>query len=181
MSDHAARRVPAIAATDWLRPLPPATRFAFYGSAEARALAAGVWGAGFSDEPLRAVHAGARASLWLGPDEYLLLAPAEGDPAELARRLDAAIGIVPHALVDISHRQTAFEIYGPAAEIILAGACPLDLDPAEFPLDMCTRTVFAKADIVLWRRGAQTFHVEVWRSFSDYVTGLLAVIAEDAV
>jgi len=181
MSEFARRRVPAIATTDWLRPLPPATRLAFYGAAEARALAAGVWGTGFSDEPLRAVHAGTRASLWLGPDEYLLLAPGDQDPQELALRLDAAIGIVSHALVDISHRQTAFEIYGPAAETILAGACPLDLDLGEFPVDMCTRTVFAKADIVLWRRDAQTFHIEVWRSFSDYVTGLLAVIAQDAV
>ena len=180
MSELAMRRVPAIATTDWLRPLPPATRFAFYGAADARALAAGVWDTGFAAEPLRAMHAGARASLWLGPDEYLLLAPAEEDPLDLARRLDAAIGIVPHALVDVSHRQTAFEVRGPVAEAILAGACPLDLDLAEFPLDMCTRTVFAKADIVLWRRDEQNFHIEVWRSFSDYVTGLLAVIAQDA-
>jgi sarcosine oxidase subunit gamma len=179
MLEFSARRVPAIATTDWLRPLRPATRFAFYGAAEARKLAASVWESGFSVEPLRAVHAGGRASLWLGPDEYLLLAPAKEDPAQWALRFDAAIGIVPHALVDISHRQTAFEICGPRAESILAGACPLDLDPAEFPVGMCTRTVFAKAQIVLWRREALSFHIEVWRSFSDYVTGLLAVIAED--
>jgi sarcosine oxidase subunit gamma len=117
----------------------------------------------------------------LGPDEYLLLAPTTDDPVELTQRLDAAIGIVPHAVVDVSHRQTAFEIHGPRAETLLAGACPLDLDLAEFPVDMCTRTVFAKADIVLWRRGATLFHIEVWRSFSDYVTGLLAVIAQDAI
>jgi len=181
MSDLAARRVPNIATTDWLRPLPPATRLAFYGAAEARALAATVWGTGFSTEPLLAMHAGGRASLWLGPDEYLLLAPGADDPAELTRGLDAAIGIVPHALVDVSHRQTAFEIHGPHAEAILAGACPLDLDLAEFPVDRCTRTVFAKADIVLWRRDTTRFHIEVWRSFTDYVTGLLAVIAADVV
>jgi sarcosine oxidase subunit gamma len=44
---------------------------------------------------------------------------------------------------------------------------------------MCTRTVFAKADIVLWRTGEQTFHVEVWRSFAGYVTGLLVEIASE--
>jgi len=179
MSDLATRRVPAIASTEWLRPLPPATRLVFYGAAEARGLAAGTWGSGFSEEPLRAVHTVERSALWLGPDEYLLLAPAAEDPQDLAQRLDESIGVVPHAVVDVSHRQTAFEIRGPRAQSILAGACPLDLDLSEFPIDMCTRTVFAKADIVLWRRDAMTFHVEVWRSFSDYVTGLLAVIERD--
>jgi len=39
---------------------------------------------------------------------------------------------------------------------------------------MCTRTVLAKADIVLWRTGQTTFHLEAWRSFAAYVSGLLA-------
>jgi glucoamylase len=34
----------------------------------------------------------------------------------------------------------------------------LDLDIEAFPVDMCTRTVFAKADIVLWRTAPDTFH-----------------------
>jgi sarcosine oxidase subunit gamma len=59
----------------------------------------------------------------------------------------------------------------------LSGACPLDLDLAEFPVGMCTRTVLAKADIVLWRTQENRFHLEVWRSFSGYVTGLLGEIA----
>ena len=59
------------------------------------------------------------------------------------------------------------------------GACPLDLDLREFPIGMCTRTVFAKADIVLWRTRAEAFHVEVWRSFAGYVTGLLGEIARE--
>jgi sarcosine oxidase subunit gamma len=162
-----------------MRPLPPATRLSFYGNAAARALAAAVWQAPFSEEPLRATTDGTRATLWLGPDEYLLLAAAE-DPADLVQqRLDAALAAVPHALVDISHRQTAVEIHGRESQAILNGACPLDLDIEAFPVDMCTRTVFAKADIVLWRTAPDTFHLEFWRSFSDYVTGLLSVIARD--
>jgi sarcosine oxidase subunit gamma len=39
---------------------------------------------------------------------------------------------------------------------------------------MCTRTILGKADIVLWRTGAESFHVEVWRSFADYVARFLA-------
>jgi sarcosine oxidase, subunit gamma len=61
----------------------------------------------------------------------------------------------------------------------LSGACPLDLSLAQFPIGMCTRTVFAKADVLLWRTGADAFHLEVWRSFTAYVTGLLREIASE--
>ena len=84
---------------------------------------------------------------------------------------------MPHALVDVSHRQFALEVSGPHAATILSGACPLDLDIDEFPAGMCTRTVLAKADIVLWRTRGDAFHLEAWRSFSGYVTGLLREIA----
>jgi heterotetrameric sarcosine oxidase gamma subunit len=32
---------------------------------------------------------------------------------------------------------------------------------------------------VLWRTETDTFHMEVWRSFAGYVTGLLAEIAKE--
>src|SRR5208283_4103585 len=112
---------------------------------------------------------GTRATLWLGPDEYLFLdmapgatslhAAPEAAEADLASALESALADIPHALVDISHRQFALEISGPHAIPILNGACPLDLDPGEFPVGMCTRTVFAKADIVLWRTREDAFHV----------------------
>ena len=38
-----------------------------------------------------------------------------------------------------------------------------------FPVGMCTRTLFAKAEIVLWRTGENVFQIEVWRSFADYL------------
>jgi sarcosine oxidase subunit gamma len=180
MPERTARLLPAIPASEWLQPLPPAARFILFAEAEARTRAAGVWGVPFSSEPLRALVQGTRASLWLGPDEYLLIASGAADAGpDAAAALEAAIGSVPHALVDVSHRQVAIDILGRHAEAILNGACPLNLDIADFPIGMCTRTVFAKADIVLWRTGAQRFHVEFWRSYADYVTGLLSVIARD--
>jgi sarcosine oxidase subunit gamma len=178
MAEVAARETPTPARSEWLRPLPPAARFVLHAPAAARALAAPVWSPGFSELACRASGDGDRASLWLGPDEYLLLAPdAEG--AALHASLATALAGSPHALVDVSHRQTAFEIIGPHAPDILNGGCPLDLDLAEFPVGMCTRTVFAKAEITLWRTASQTFHVEVWRSFTDYLTQLLAEVARD--
>jgi sarcosine oxidase, subunit gamma len=105
------------------------------------------------------------------------VATDESQAAEAAGALELALADLPHALVDISHRQFALEVSGPHAATNLSGGCPLDLDLSEFPVGMCTRTVFAKADIVLWRTQQDVFHVEVWRSFAAYVTGLLREIA----
>jgi sarcosine oxidase subunit gamma len=190
MVDRAQRRVPTVPSVDWLTGLPPAMRFAFHGGATARVAVHSVWGVAFSEEACRANAHSTRATLWLGPDEYLLLDFGAGDPrtgepsagasaSTLFDALEAAMADVPHALVDISHRQFAFELGGPHAATILSGACPLDLDLAQFPVGVCTRTVLAKADISLWRTRADAFHLEVWRSFAGYVTGVLSEIAAE--
>jgi sarcosine oxidase, subunit gamma len=185
MAELAQRRPPVIASSDWLKVLSPAGRWVLHGGPGARALAAPVWGAAFSEEACRAIVAGSRATLWLGPDEFLLLdlGPDEGSSGEsratVPQDLEGALAGAPHALVDVSHRQFALEISGAHATTILSGACPLDLDARAFPVGMCTRTVLAKADIVLWRTGQNTFHLEVWRSFAAYVSGLLGEIARE--
>ena len=127
----------------------------------------------------RANGAGGRHALWLGPDEWLVLAPT--DNAEvLTAALDAAMAHAPHALVDVSARQIGLTLSGAAAAEVLAAGCPLDLDAEVFPVGMCTRTVLAKAEIVLWRTEATIFHLEVWRSFSAYVRGILEVAGATA-
>jgi sarcosine oxidase subunit gamma len=181
MPDGATRSLPQVPAAEWMKPIPPAMRFILRGDIRARTAAAPVWGVGFAEEACRARMQGARATLWLGPDEYLLYgaddAVTEAATIATAEALDRALVDVPHALVNISHRQFALEVSGPHAATILSGGCPLDLDPAEFPIGMCTRTVLAKADIVLWRIRDDAFHIEAWRSFNGYVCGLLREIA----
>jgi sarcosine oxidase subunit gamma len=177
MADVATRSLPRVPAAEWLRAVPPAMRFILHADARACAAAAPVWGVAFSEEPCRAFIQDSRATLWLGPDEYLLLGADEDAEESAAEALERALGDIPHALVNIGHRQFALEVSGPHAATLLNGACPLDLDLSEFPVGMCTRTVFSKADIVLWRTGEDSFHIEVWRSFSAYVTGLLSEIA----
>jgi sarcosine oxidase subunit gamma len=39
---------------------------------------------------------------------------------------------------------------------------------------MCTRTILAKAEIVLWRTDGDTFRIEVARSFAPYIVAFLA-------
>jgi len=179
MPESAVRTLPPVPASEWLRPLPPALRFILQGDAEVRTTAAAAWGVGFSAVPCRATVGDGRATLWLGPDEFLLMAADPDAASSIAAALAQALEGRPHALVDVSHRQFALEVSGPHAATILSGACPLDLDLAEFPVGMCTRTVLAKADIVLWRTREDAFHLEVWRSFNAYVTGLLSEIARE--
>jgi sarcosine oxidase subunit gamma len=162
----------------WMRVKPPAARLILQGDAAARSAAASVWGVPFSEEHCRAQTLGERATLWLGPDEHLLWQASREVALPIADLEGALVGHA-HSLVDVSHRQVALEIFGPHAATILAGACPLDLDPREFPVHMCTRTVLAKAEIVLWRSAPDAFHVEVWRSFQSYARGLLSEIGRE--
>lgn len=175
-----ARQAPQASARDWLRTLAPAARFILQGGPAARAAAGAAFGLPLPEQACRASLLGQRAALWLGPDEHLLIGPA-ADTRALDAELGAALADVAHSLVDVSHRQIAFEVSGPQAADILNSGCPLDLDAAVFPPRMCTRTLFGKADIILWRTGVAEFRVEVWRSFSDYVAASLLEAARDFV
>lgn len=109
----------------------------------------------------RATVSGERALLWLGPDEFLLLAH-EG--AESRRWPET---------VDVSHRDVGIGITGPRAQWVINAFCALDLHHSAFPVGMCTRTVFGKAEVLLWRTAADTFRIEVARSFAPYVWACL--------
>jgi sarcosine oxidase, subunit gamma len=168
---------PALDLPAWLKQLPPATRFILQGDVDAREAASRVWEVPFPVQACRAELRGERATLWLGPQEFLLW-QAGREFADLSA-LEQALQPHPHSLVDVSHRQVAFQVTGPLAAEILNGACPLDLHEREFPVGMCTRTVLAKAEMVLWRTATQTFHIEIWRSFAPYVGALLQEIGKD--
>ena len=123
----------------------------------------------------RSALPGERAALWLGPDEWLLIAPLT--QSGLATRLERALA----ALAALAGRRQPPP--GGARGARRRGrdaarrGCPLDLDAAAFPVGMCTRTMLAKAEVVLWRLGACEFRIEVWRSFAPYVSQYLAEAA----
>jgi sarcosine oxidase subunit gamma len=133
------------------------------------------FGVALPREACRAASDGVRSALWLGPDEWLLLAP-EGEAAEIGAAL---LAIAPASVVDISHRQVGIAVSGARAAEVLNAGNPLDLHATAFPVGMCTRTLFAKAEIVLWRTGPEAFHVEAWRSFAPYVLGLIEEAARE--
>jgi sarcosine oxidase subunit gamma len=151
-----------------LRALPPGAQFIFRGPPDAMKLAGTSFGVSLPQTACRAIATGGRAALWLGPDEFLLLAEADEECA-IEAAIAAALGPVPHALVSVSHRNTALEVSGTHAARLLNAGCPLDLDEQAFPTTMCSRTVLAKAPIVLWRTAPHSFYVGAWRSFAPYV------------
>ena len=79
-------------------------------------------------EPCRAASAGDRTALWLGPDEWLLLAPPG--------TLDLAISVAGAAVVDIGHRQVG----------LVAAALPLlkGIARVRLRLSKCTASLLCK-------------------------------------
>jgi sarcosine oxidase subunit gamma len=172
------RRPPLITASPVLHLAPPAARQVLRAGPVPLAAAGAALGLSLSMPACRASVQGDRAALWLGPDERLLLG-ADHSAADTAGCVERALAGQPYSLVDVSHRQVGLAVTGPHAAIVLATGCPLDLDPRAFPVGMCTRTVLAKAEIVLWRVADDSFHLEVWRSFAAYVSAVIAGAARE--
>jgi len=161
-----------------LSTLPPVARLIFRGRISTIGRVASTFGVEPAMEPCRAALAGPRAALWLGPDEWLLLA-RDGEAAAIGAALARALAPLPHALVDVSHRQLGLKVEGPRAATLLNAGCPLDLALQAFPTGMCTRTVLQKTEIVLWRRAENVFQLEVARSFAPYAWRFLEQAERD--
>lgn len=157
--------------------LPFATRLNLRGGADVVGPVAEAFGVAPPTKPLGSAASGERAALWLGPDEWLLI--AEEGATDLEAKLEARLCGVFHSLVDVSHRQVGISLEGPGAARLLAAGCPLDLDLRAFPAGMSTRTLLVKAEIGLWRREENVFRIEVLRSFAPYVARILDEASRD--
>lgn len=152
--------------------LPDATKLIFRGRSLTVKSVGDAFGVVLPTEACRFASTNQRTAYWLGPDEWMLHAVGES-PTTLAASLEKAVADHPHAIVDVSHRSDAFALSGSRCEYLLNHNCPLDLSIDAFPVRMCTRTVFAKAAILLSRPAPEIFHIDVWRSFAPYVWHLL--------
>jgi sarcosine oxidase, subunit gamma len=153
-----------------VRVLPAASRLSV------RARAGAALPAAFAMPINRCTETDGRLTVRLGPDEWLAIGP-EADAEAMAAEFGRDFAGRSHAIVDVSHRNVAFAVTGAGAEDILNAGCPLDLHPKSFPEGAGTRTVLAKAEIVLLRTG-DGFRVECWRSFAPYVHGFLGQAAQ---
>ncbi|HEY5786310.1 MAG TPA: sarcosine oxidase subunit gamma family protein [Microlunatus sp.] len=80
---------------------------------------------------------------WLGPDEWLLIGPA--DEVALAEVLRPAGG----AVVDASGQRTVIEISGPYAREVLAKGCALDLHPRVVSAGFAVPTLLAHVPVII--------------------------------
>ncbi len=119
--------------------------------------------------------------LWLGPDEWLLLAE-EGRNEALAAALRAALGSLHHCVTDVSASRAAVEVSGEHARVVLAKGCPLDLHSRSFGPGQCAQTLLAKARVLIQCRDDRpTFRLFVLNSFASYLAQwLLDAAAECA-
>jgi sarcosine oxidase subunit gamma len=162
-------------ATVRLTPAAAATRVALRAPQESLAGLSSALGLTLPNAPKTSGRKEWRSALWLGPDEWLVI---DESGADLMASL-ASAGVL-HSATDVSHRNVAILVSGPGAEATLSAGCPQDLSIDAFPVGACSRTLFGKAEVVIFRADDDLFRVESWRSFSDYVFGLLAEAAEDA-
>lgn len=157
----------------------PAERISLRVRAEDVAALSGALGIDLPVKPKTSSSGNRRTALWLGPDEWLVIAEGGSDAGNSLMQAAKNSGVL-HSAADVSHRNTAILVSGPGAAAAINAGCPQDLSVKTFPVEACSRTVLGKVEIVLLRTEEEAFRVEVWRSFSDYAFGLLVEGAKDA-
>ena len=134
----------------------------------AGAAVAEVLGVAVPQQACTAVTAGDVSVLWLGPDEWLVVAPA--DRSDLLEAIEQAVA--GHgAVVEVSAQRTTLSLRGPRARDLLAHGCSADLHPRVAPQGTCLQTLLALAGVVLVVRDdtATDFWVLVRSSFARYL------------
>lgn len=143
------------------------------GSASASALESMLGGALPSGVGRVAQVRDSRSVLWLGPDDFLVIARDEADggpdPTALTEELAQALGDLPGQVVDLSANRTTLELSGPNAQDVLDKSCRMDLDLVAFPAGTAVNTLIESVGIILWRVEENTWRVMPRSSFSTHV------------
>lgn len=153
-----------------LETLPWSPRFSLRVRPENRAAMAQALGL---DLPEKVGHrsTGAAEVVCLGPDEWTILPREAGTLVQAGQE---AYATIPHSLVEISDREITLRLSGPQALTALTAACPRDV--GALPVGRAVRTLFDTATVILWRDGADSFRMDVWRSFVPHVRAILAKV-----
>lgn len=120
--------------------------------------------------PNRWTGDGRAAAVWLGPDEWLIVAP-DGEVGGIEKAMREARPTDPRlSLVDVSHNYICVLLSGSKARDVLAKGCALDLRPDKFTPGDCAQTVLAKAPVLL-RALVDADSFELWfrNSYARYL------------
>lgn len=136
---------------------------AFAGPSVRNALQA-VLGLTLDERPNRASGMGDTQALWMGPDRWLIVAPAGRSPkAALAQTL----GADQAAVTELDHGRTVIRVNGPKARSVLAKGCLLDLHPKSFAQGQTAQTALFHVNVLIHAFAADGFDVYVPRSYGQ--------------
>ena len=125
--------------------------------------------------------------LWMGPDEWLLRSNAiqnESPGEDLSEESFSEAFSGQHAaVVDVSDYYTVLELQSPNAIEWLSRSCPLDLE-TEFPAtdssensvslkSACAQTRMGNASVLLDKKDAECWRIQVRWSYAQYLWQLL--------
>ena len=114
---------------------------------------------------------------WLGPDEWLILTPAE-KTANLADQLKSSLSNQHATTNNVSGGQIALTLTGERVREVLAKGCALDFHPQVFTEGRCAQSGLARANVTIGAIGGDNkFLVIVRRSFADYLLTWLDGVA----
>jgi sarcosine oxidase subunit gamma len=127
--------------------------------------------------PNHVAASGTLRVLWLGPDEWLVV--AEGEAPELMLRLERAVAGRRAALNDLSSSRAVIELRGPGARDLVAAGCGLDLHPRAFAPGHCAQTLLARVPVILDQIDATPhYRLLVRRSYVRWLADWLIDAAE---
>ncbi len=125
----------------------------------------------------RVAATGSVRTLWLGPDEWLVV--AEGAAPDLLPRLERAVTGRRASVSDLSSSRVIIEIGGSAARDLLASGCGLDLHPRAFGPGQCAQTLLSRVPVILDQLDeAPHYRLLTRRSYSRWLVDWMIDAAE---
>ena len=119
---------------------------------------------------------------WLGPDEWLVLAPMTH--IHLFEKINSAWTGLQHAVTDITGGQTVVRIEGERAREVLNQGCTLDLHQRVFQVGQCAQSLLAHVPVLISRNSDNgnaicRFDLVVRRSYADHLVRWLVDAARE--
>ncbi|TDK26577.1 sarcosine oxidase subunit gamma [Arthrobacter crusticola] len=108
------------------------------------------------------------SALWLGPTEFLVVAPPEAHET-LVPSLVEALADGQGQVVDLSANRTTFELTGPRARAVLEKGCSLDLHPRIHPAGTALSTEVGGIPVILWKTAESTYRILPRASFATFL------------
>ncbi|HEY8295964.1 MAG TPA: sarcosine oxidase subunit gamma family protein [Micrococcaceae bacterium] len=107
-------------------------------------------------------------AIWVGPREFLVVAPDDANDVVPPALLDA-LGEDPGQVVDLSSNRTTFSLAGPSAREVLEKSCALDLHPRTFRTGTALSTEVGGIPVVLHKTGVRSYRIMPRASFADFL------------